>query len=153
MAFLRVLVRIGVVAPAAERVTQLSYSCRQMSHWAKLGSNRGHALWQELLARSGGKLGVPRDSIGCLDNISSSKTTQYNTYGYRYHRTALEMAPSEGPAGTRNPTVARERRAVATAARRAPHAIVTARASTTRLVPEATSCAHASAHAGRKAVA
>ena len=114
---------------------------------------RGHALWQELLARSGGKPGVPRDSIGCLDNISSSKTTQYNTYGYRYHRTALEMAPSEGPAGTRNPTVARERRAVATAARRAPHAIVTARASTTRLVPEATSCAHASAHAGRKAVA
>ena len=119
----------------------------------KMGSNRGHALWQELLARSGGKLGVPRDSIGCLDNISSSKTTQYNTYGYRYHRTALEMAPSEGPAGTRNPTVARERRAVATAARRTPHAIVTARASTTRLVPEATSCAHASAHAGRKAVA
>ena len=118
-----------------------------------MGSNRGHALWQELLARSGGKLGVPRDSIGCLDNISSSKTTQYNTYGYRYHRTALEMAPSEGPAGTRNPTVAREPRAVATAARRAPHAIVTARASTTRLVPEATSCAHASAHAGRKAAA
>ena len=112
-----------------------------------------HQLLQELLARSGDKPGVARDSIVCLDNISSSKTTQYNTYGYRYHRTALEMAPSEGPAGTRNPTVARERRAVATAARRAPHAIVTARASTTRLVPEATSCAHASAHAGRKAVA
>ena len=128
-------------------------SCRSHDTLGTEGSNRGHALWQELLARSGGKLGVPRDSIECLDNISSSKTTQYNTYGYRYHRTALEMAPSEGPAGTRNPTVARERRAVATAARRAPHAIVTARASTTRLVPEATSCAHASAHAGRKAVA
>ena len=103
--------------------------------------------------RSGGKPGVPSDSIGCLDNMSSSKPTQYDTYGYRYHRTALEMAPSEGPAGTQNPTVARERRAVATAARHAPHTIVTARAHTTRSVAEATSCDLASAHAGRKTAA
>ena len=51
----------------------------------------GHTLWQELLARSGGKPGVPRDSIGCLDNISSSKPTRHDAYKRYYYGTAAEQ--------------------------------------------------------------
>ena len=49
--------------------------------------------------RSGGKPGVPRDSIVCLDNISSSKPTLYDTYGYRNHRSpyGTRNGPERGP--------------------------------------------------------
>ena len=46
------------------------------------------------LTRSGGVLDIPRGSIGCLDNIPSSKPTQYDTYGHRKYRTARRTAPS-----------------------------------------------------------
>ena len=94
--------------------------------------------------------------IGYLDNISSSEPTGYDTYTGTsvspYIRHA-ERLRAEGTIGMRNSTVARGRRAVAATARHAPHVIGTARVRTTRSVPEATLCANASAHAGRKAAA
>ena len=98
-----------------------------------------------LLTCSDGKLDVPRDSVGCLDNIPHPKPNKYDTYEHRKFGTARPSAPADTLADTTDPTVARAPSSTAAAACDALHGAAFLSARTTNALLTAASSDHHSA--------
>ena len=94
---------------------------------------------------SDGKLDLPSDSMGCLDNIPHCKPNKYDTYKYQKFGTARPSAPADTLADTTDPTVARAPSSTAAAACDALHGAAFLSARTTNALLTAASSDHHSA--------
>ena len=114
------------------------------SHWVFFPKSVARTLYR-LLTCSDGKLDVPRDSVGCLDNIQHPKPNKYDIYEHRKFGTARPSAPADTPADAADPTVARAPSSTATATCDAPHGAAFLSARTISALLTAASSDHHSA--------
>ena len=114
------------------------------AHWVFFPKSVARTLYR-LLTCSDGKLDVPRDSVGCLDNIQHPKPNKYDTYEHRKFGTARPSAPADTPADAADPTVARAPSSTATATCDAPHGAAFLSARTISALLTAASSDHHSA--------